>query len=64
MQHDKYFWSFPHLISNKLTLGLPNALKMLGFDPHYFFGVLYKEPLGYIEGGEIEEQGNYSPLLP
>ena len=26
---------------------------------HYPFGVLYKEPLGY-----IEEQGNYSPLLP
>ena len=31
---------------------------------HYLFGVLYKEPLGYIEGGEIEEQENYSPLLP
>ena len=25
--------------------------------------MLYKEPLGYIEKGEIEEQENYSPLL-
>ena len=31
---------------------------------HYPFGVLYKEPLGYIEGGGIEEQRNYSSLLP
>ena len=30
---------------------------------HYLFGVLYKEPLGYIKGGEIEEQVKYSPLL-
>ena len=25
---------------------------------------LYKEPFGYIEGGGIEDQENYSPLLP
>ena len=31
---------------------------------HYPFGVLYKEPIGYIEGGGIEEKRNYSPLLP
>ena len=31
---------------------------------HYLFGVLYNEPLGYIEGGEIQEKENYSPLLP
>ena len=30
---------------------------------HYPFGVLYKEPLGYIEKRGIEEQGNYCPLL-
>ena len=31
---------------------------------HYLVGVLYKEPLGYIERGGIEEKRNYSPLLP
>ena len=30
---------------------------------HCIFGVLYIDPLGYIEGGQIGEQGNYSPLL-
>ena len=30
---------------------------------HYPIEKLYKEPLGYIEGGGIEEQENYSPLL-
>ena len=31
---------------------------------HYPLGVLYKETLGYIEERGIEEQRNYSPLLP
>ena len=31
---------------------------------HFLFGVLYIEPLRYIEGGEIGEKGNYSPLFP
>ena len=31
---------------------------------HFLFGVLYIDPLGYIEGGENWDQGNYSPLLP
>ena len=31
---------------------------------HYLFVVLYIECLGYIEGGEIGEQENYSSLLP
>ena len=31
---------------------------------HFLFGVLYIEPLRYIEGGEIGEQGNYSSFLP
>ena len=31
---------------------------------HYPIEKLYKEPFGYIEGGGIEEQENYSPLLP
>ena len=30
---------------------------------HYPIEALYKEPFGYIEGGGIEEQENYSPLL-
>ena len=30
----------------------------------YLFGVLYIEPLGYIEGGETGEQGKYCSLLP
>ena len=60
----KCFCIFPHRSLNNFTLGLPNALRTLGFDPPYLFGVLYKEPLGYIKGGEIEEQENYSPLLP
>ena len=29
----------------------------------YPIEALYKEPFGYIETGEIEEQENYSPLL-
>ena len=42
---------------NHLTLGLPISLRMLGFDPHdYTFGVLYKEPLGYIEGEELKSK--------
>ena len=64
VQNDKYFWIFPHLSLNNLTLGLPKSLRILGFNVPLPLGVLYKEPLGYIEGGEIEEQGNYSPLLP
>ena len=31
---------------------------------HYPIEELYKEPFRYIEKGEIEEQENYSPLLP
>src|SRR5713226_5218523 len=31
---------------------------------HYPIEALYKEPFGYIERGGIEEQENYSPLLP
>ena len=31
---------------------------------HFLFGVLYIEPLGYIEGGENWEKENYSPLFP
>ena len=31
---------------------------------HYLFGVLYIEPVGYIEGGESWEQGNNSSLFP
>ena len=31
---------------------------------HFLFGVIYIEPLRYIEGGEIGEQGNYNSLLP
>ena len=31
---------------------------------HYPIETLDKEPFGYIEGGGIEEQENYSPLLP
>ena len=31
---------------------------------HYPIEELYKEPFGYIEGRGIEEQENYSPLLP
>ena len=31
---------------------------------HYPIEGLYKKPFGYIEGGGIEEQENYSPLLP
>ena len=31
---------------------------------HCLFGVLYIEPLRYIEEGEIGEKGNYSSLLP
>ena len=27
-------------------------------------GNVHEEPLGYIEGREIGDQGNYSPLLP
>ena len=30
---------------------------------HYPIEALYKEPFGYIEGGGIEEQKNYSSLL-
>ena len=31
---------------------------------HYPIEELYKEPFGYIQRGGIEEQENYSPLLP
>ena len=31
---------------------------------HYPIEALYKEPFGYIEEEEIEEQENYSPLFP
>ena len=31
---------------------------------HYTIEALHKEPFGYIERGGIEEQENYSPLLP
>ena len=31
---------------------------------NFLFGVLYIEPLGYIEGGEFGEKGNYSSLFP
>ena len=31
---------------------------------HFLFGVLYIEPLGYIEAGGNWKQGNYSPWLP
>ena len=31
---------------------------------HYPIETLYKELFGYIEGRGIEEQENYSPLLP
>ena len=42
---------------NILTLGLPNALRTLGFDPPLpFFGLLYKEPLGYIEEKELKRK--------
>ena len=47
-----------------LSLGLPYALILLEFDLPLPIEALYKEPFGYIEGGGIEEQGNYSPLLP
>ena len=30
---------------------------------HYPIEALYKEPFGYIDGGGIKEQENYSPLL-
>ena len=30
----------------------------------YVIEALYKEPFGYIERVRIEEQENYSPLLP
>ena len=51
----KYFWSFPHKSLNNLTFGLPNALGMLRFDPP-FFGVLYNEPLRYIEEEELKSK--------
>ena len=41
---------------NHLTLFLPCALILFIFDPHYPFGVLYKEPLGYIEGEELKSK--------
>ena len=31
---------------------------------HYPIEALYMKPFGYIEDGGIEEQENYSPLLP
>ena len=40
---------------------MPSDLLDLIF--HYPIEALYKEPFGYIERGEIEEQENYSPLL-
>ena len=31
---------------------------------HYPIEALYRQPFGYIEGRGIDEQENYSPLLP
>ena len=47
-----------------LSLGLPYALRSIDLTFHYPIEALYKEPFGYIERGGIEEQENYSPLLP
>ena len=33
MQNEKYFWSFPHVGLNILSLGIPYVLRKLGFDP-------------------------------
>ena len=52
----KNFWNFPRMSPNNLNIGLPNALRKLGFDPHYPFGVLYKEPLGNIEEEELKSK--------
>ena len=46
-----------------LSLGIPYALRSLGFDVPLPIEELYKEPFGYIERGGSEEQENYSPLL-
>ena len=48
-----------------LTLGLPYALRLLGFDLSLPLWKLYEEPLGTLKGGrENWEQRNYSPLFP
>ena len=41
---------------NHLSLGLPYASRSLRFDPPLPLGVLYKEPLGYIEGEELKSK--------
>ena len=47
------------------TLGLPYALRSLGFNPLLSLVKLYKEPLGTLKAyRENSEQRNYSPLLP
>ena len=53
---EKRFWSFPHRVLNKLTLGLPYALIMLKIDPPLPIGGIYLEPLGCIEVGEFGER--------
>ena len=57
------FGVFLDVDPSHLSLGLPYASRSLVFTFHYPIEALYKEPFGYIEGGEIEEQENYSPLL-
>ena len=45
-----------------LAFHMPRDRSDLTF--HYPIEALYKEPLGYIEDGEIKEKENYSLLLP
>ena len=52
----KYFWSFPHPSLKILTLGLPYPFRSIEFNPPLPFEVLYKEPVGYIEEGELKSK--------
>ena len=57
------FGVFLDVDPSHLSLDLPYALRSIEFDLPLPIEELYKEPFGYIEGGGIEQQENYSPLF-